>query len=45
MNPINIIRFSWKETHEYKDIAQFYHDVETSCYQVFEEKHQLGHID
>ena len=29
--------FSWKNTTEYKDIAEFYHDVEVSCYQVFEE--------
>lgn len=29
--------FSWKTTTEYKDIAEFYNDVETSCYQVHEE--------
>lgn len=30
-------QFSWKKTSEYKDIAEFYNDVEVSCYQVFEE--------
>jgi len=29
--------FSWKETSKYKDIAEFYKDVEVSCYQIFEE--------
>ena len=29
--------FSWKKTHEYENIAQFYHDVEVSCYQVLDE--------
>ncbi len=26
--------FQWKPTNEYKDISQFYHDVEVSCYQL-----------
>jgi len=26
--------FAWKATNEYKDIAEFYKDVEESCYQV-----------
>lgn len=26
--------FVWKQTKDYKDIAEFYHDVEVSCYQV-----------
>ncbi|MFN3916987.1 MAG: type V CRISPR-associated protein Cas12a/Cpf1 [Flavobacteriales bacterium] len=30
--------FQWKPTNEYIDISQFYKDVETSCYQVKEEK-------
>ena len=30
--------FAWKATIEYKDIAEFYHDVEVSCYQVIEEE-------
>jgi CRISPR-associated protein Cpf1 len=30
--------FIWKNTNEYLDIAQFYNDVETSCYQVKFEK-------
>lgn len=30
-------KFGWKSTKEYKDIAEFYNDVEISCYQVKEE--------
>jgi hypothetical protein len=26
--------FKWKETNKYKDISEFYHDVEISCYEV-----------
>lgn len=26
--------FSWKETKDYNDISEFYHDVEISCYEV-----------
>ncbi|PIN99799.1 type V CRISPR-associated protein Cpf1 [archaeon CG10_big_fil_rev_8_21_14_0_10_43_11] len=29
--------FDWKKTSEYKDIAEFYHDTEVSCYQIKEE--------
>ncbi len=36
--------FSWKSTTEYKDIAEFYNDVEVSCYQVFEEGVNWGKI-
>lgn len=30
--------FQWKETNKYNDIAEFYHDVEVSCYQIKYEK-------
>lgn len=29
--------FAWRPTKEYKDIAEFYRDVEISCYQIKEE--------
>ncbi len=29
--------FVWKNTFEYKDISEFYHDTEVSCYQLKEE--------
>jgi hypothetical protein len=30
--------FEWKETSQYKDISDFYHDTEISCYKLKEEK-------
>lgn len=33
----NHYNFIWKETKEYKDISEFYNDVEVSCYQIIEE--------
>lgn len=30
--------FAWKKTSEYKDVSEFYKDIEVSCYQVLEEK-------
>ncbi len=30
--------FTWKQTNEYNDIAEFYHDTEVSCYQLKEER-------
>ncbi|MBP5982162.1 MAG: type V CRISPR-associated protein Cas12a/Cpf1 [Fluviicola sp.] len=30
--------FSWKPSNEYDDIAQFYNDVQSSCYQLHDEK-------
>ncbi|MEY5042470.1 MAG: hypothetical protein RLZZ414_2034 [Bacteroidota bacterium] len=36
--------FAWKETAEYKDISDFYHDTEVSCYQIKEEQNSWKNL-
>lgn len=36
--------FRWKESSEYNDISEFYHDVITSCYQLKKENISFSHL-
>jgi CRISPR-associated protein Cpf1 len=41
----NHYKFGWKNSNDYEDISEFYNDVVSSCYQLFDEEINYDHLN